>query len=208
MTFRGGRAYGVVTYVREEIRHLALERPEWEREGRLVTLLLPDEQLVVANVYAVNGTDKPYFDHDLGRVEGDRHVFKRRFQSALLNYFNRLRGPDAELVLLGDWNVSQHAEDTYPRLRTELPHSLARAMFNETFLPALDVVDVYRALHPEARQYTWSLRGARRLDAARVDFALVSRALESRVEAAEILTDEGDRFYSDHSPITLRLAGQ
>jgi exodeoxyribonuclease-3 len=203
--FRGGRAYGVVTYVREDLPHFALERPEWDREGRLVTVVLPEEQLVVGNVYAVNGTDKPYFDHELGRSEGDRHVFKRRFQSALLSYFNPLRGPGMNLVLLADWNVSRSAQDTFPRLRSELPHALARAMFNDTLMPGLDVFDPYRELHPDAREYTWCLRGARRVHAARVDFALLSRALESRLHSAAIMSDEGDRFYSDHSPITLRL---
>jgi len=68
-------------------------------------------------------------------------------------------------------------------------------------MPSLDLVDVYRELHPEARAYTWFAR-KRTLDAARVDYFLISRSLLPRVVEAEILED---RRGSDHAPITLRL---
>ena len=202
--FRGGRAHGVATYVREELGALALPHPSWDREGRLLALELPGHGVVIGNVYAVNGTDKPYYDHELGRVEGDRHAFKRRFQSELIHTFQRL--PEGrELVLIGDFNVSRTLLDTFPRLRTELPHALARAMFNDTLMPALDVVDAFRELHPELRQYTWFNRLAPpgRLDAARVDFALVSRALMPRIASASILDEPTLRFHSDHAPVEL-----
>ena len=75
VTFRGGRMYGVATFVRGRWR---AEVPEWDLEGRVVVVRRPD--LAIVNVYAVNGTSKPYFD-EAGRVAGDRHELKRRFQS-------------------------------------------------------------------------------------------------------------------------------
>jgi exonuclease III len=64
------------------------------------------------------------------------------------------------------------------------------------------VVDVFRHLHPELRKYTWFNRrtppGA--LDAARVDFALVSQTLLERVIDADILDEPEHRFGSDHAP--------
>jgi exodeoxyribonuclease-3 len=204
--FRGGRAHGVATYVREELGPHALPQPSWDREGRLVCVELPAHGLAIGNVYAVNGTDKPYFDHALGRVEGDRHAFKRRFQSELIQHFQPLR-EGRELVLIGDFNVSRTALDTFPRLRTELPHALARAMFNDTLMPALDVVDAFRELHPELRQYTWFNRLAApgRLDAARVDFALVSRTLMTRIATAAIHDEPTLRFHSDHAPLEISV---
>jgi exonuclease III len=118
-----------------------------------------------------------------------------------------LRGRGLALILAGDWNVSQTKQDTFPRLRTEEPHALARRLFAEEFVAALDLVDVYRQLHPEERAYTWFNRRARpgRLDAARVDFILMSRQLIPSVECAEIVEAPDLRFTSDHAPVFVRL---
>ena len=199
VTFRGGRMYGVATFVKRALAP-RFANLAWDKEGRVVIAVFPDLRLVVANVYAVNGTDKPYFDHDLGTVNGDRHLFKRRFIEALGSDMRALRDQGYELILTGDWNVSRTKLDTHPRLRTEEPHAVARKAFNEEFIPSLDLVDIFRELHPEERAYTWFNRRSRTLDAARVDFTLVSRGLVERVESAGIRAEKALRFGSDHAP--------
>lgn len=206
--FRGGRTYGVVTYVRESLAARGQEAPSWDREGRLHVFELPALNLAIANVYGVNGTDKPYFDHDAGRYAADRYAFKLRFQSLLIEHFAALRARGRRLVLIGDWNVSRSALDVHPRLRSEAPHVAARAMLNERLIPELDVVDAFRELHPRARQYTWWNRVAAkygRLDAARVDYALISRSLLPGVLEIEAPQDPAARFGSDHAPVYLKL---
>lgn len=206
--FRGGRAYGVATFVRADLDPHWLERATWDREGRLVALELAKLNLLVANVYAVNGTDKPYFDPETGAVKGDRHEFKRKFQHGLLDYFQAASARGLKLILLGDWNVSRTQLDVYPRLRKEIPHATARAMLNEVFMPALAVEDVFRVLNPEARAYTWFSRVAAkygRLDAARVDYALVSNSLLSSITGATIRQDEVFELGSDHAPVMLGI---
>lgn len=204
--FRGGRAYGVATYLRRTLKGVPIPPPSWDREGRVLAVSLPELALLIVNVYAVNGTERPYFDPQTGEVLGDRHAFKRRFQAELTSYLRALRH-EQRLVLLGDWNISRESLDTWPRLRDEAPHALARAMFNETLMPALDVVDVFRELHPEQRAYTWFNRAARpgMLDAARVDFALLSRSLFPCVRDATILDEPTQRFHSDHAPVEVVL---
>ena len=206
-TFRGGRMYGVATWIKSDLEPSRAYRFPWDLEGRAVVVEIGE--IAIVNVYAVNGTDKPYWDHDLGRIEGDRHAFKRRWNVRLFEECAqlRVRDPSLELVMLGDWNVSRTRMDTFPRLRTEEPHALARKVFNDELMPRLDVVDAFRELHPDVRKYTWFKRGAPpgRLDAARVDFALVSRSLLTRVESADILDSSSDRWLSDHAPLTLRL---
>lgn len=207
VTFRGGRMYGVVTYVRESLGTLHAEVPAWDREGRVVFSLVTTpglRPLVIGNVYAVNGTDKPYFDHERGEVWGDRHAFKRRFQEQVLVRAAALRA-EADVVVTGDWNVSQTKQDITPRLRTEEPHALARAQLAD-HLASTGMVDVFRRLHPDARKYTWFNRRARRLDAARVDFALVSEELLPDVLEADVWEDEALREPSDHAPLMVRLA--
>src|SRR5690349_13028049 len=79
VTFRGGRMYGVATFAKGRWRR---EAPAWDLEGRVV--VVRRRGLAVVNVYAVNGTSKPWFD-EAGRVAGDRHALKRRFQSSVLD---------------------------------------------------------------------------------------------------------------------------
>jgi exodeoxyribonuclease III len=198
--FRGGRAHGVATYVKGTA---IAATPAWDREGRVVVTALGG--LAIVNLYAVNGTSRPYVDPDTGAPRGDRHEHKRRFQTQLFDLAAELRAA-GDVVLAGDWNVSRSAADVTPRLRTEEPHATARAQLDDR-LAADRWVDIFRELHPDARQYTWFGRtrtGA--LDAARVDYIVVGAELLPRVRAAEILDDRRLRPHSDHAPLRLDLA--
>lgn len=195
VTFRGGRMYGVATFVRGRWRAGV---PTWDLEGRVV--VVRRARLAVANVYAVNGTAKPWFDEQ-GRVAGDRHALKRRFQTQVMDLGRELRRSGG-VIMAGDWNVSRTAQDTHPRLRTEEPHARARAELNARL--AFDgFVDIWRERHPGERAYTWFNRRARGLDAARVDYILVSADLIPRVRDAAIL----DRMpWSDHAPVRVEIS--
>jgi exodeoxyribonuclease III len=194
VTFRGGRAYGVATFVRGRWR---AEVPTWDREGRIV--IVRRRGLAIVNVYAVNGTAKAYYD-EAGRAAGDRHQYKRRFQASVMDLGREL-GREGDVIMAGDWNVSLTAQDTHPRLRTEEPHAQARAELNARIAEA-GFVDIWRERHPEVRGYTWFNRRARGLDAARVDYILVSADLASRVRSAEILELLP---WSDHAPVEVSI---
>jgi exodeoxyribonuclease III len=192
--FRGGRMYGVATFVRGRWRG---EVPSWDLEGRVVTV--HKRGLAIVNVYAVNGTSKPYLDQT-GCASGDRHAFKRRFQVEVMKLAIELRKRGG-VIMAGDWNVSRTAQDTYPRLRTEEPHARARAELNAQLIEH-GLVDIWRERHPDERAYTWFNRRARGLDAARVDYILVSDDVAPRVQSAEIL----DLLpWSDHAPVCIEL---
>jgi exodeoxyribonuclease III len=195
VTFRGGRAYGVATFVRGRWQ---AEVPAWDLEGRVV--VVRKRGLAIVNIYAVNGTAKPYYDAS-GRIAGDRHQLKRRFQASVMDLACELRR-QGSVIMAGDWNVSRTKQDTYPRLRMEEPHAQARAELNAR-IGADGFVDIWRERHPDARAYTWFNRRARGLDAARVDYILVSADLAPRVRSAEIL----DLLpWSDHAPVRVELA--
>jgi len=195
VTFRGGRMYGVATFVQGRWR---AEVPSWDLEGRVVLVRRPG--LAIVNVYAVNGTSKPYFDN-AGCIAGDRHELKRRFQSSLMDLARELR-KDGAVIIAGDWNVSRTAQDTHPRLRTEEPHARARAELNARMVDE-GFIDIWRERHPTERAYTWFNRRAHGLDASRVDYVLVSSDLVYRIRAADIL---GLLAWSDHAPVLVELA--
>lgn len=204
VTFRGGRAYGVATYVHGRCGPIATATPAWDREGRVLVTALPDLGLAIINLYAVNGTAKPYVDPCTGLPDGDRHQHKRRFQDRVFALAAEHRAT-ADVVLIGDWNVSRAAIDVTPRLRTEEPHATARAQLN-AHLEHGGWRDVLRDREPDARVYTWFGRARRsRLDAARVDYAVVNAELAPRVTNAAVLDDPALRPGSDHAPIVLEL---
>lgn len=182
------RKYGVATFVKGQASGAA---PAWDDEGRVVVVKRGDTAIV--NVYAVNGTSRP---HHAG---GDRHAFKREFQRRVFELGQEL-GP--RVVMAGDWNVSRTKLDTHPRLRTEEPHARARAELN-ALLDDTGFVDIWRARNPDANGYTWFNPRARYLDAARVDYVLVSAALVPHVRDATI----GEKQpWSDHRPVSVTLA--
>src|SRR3954466_9617851 len=59
-TYRGGRAYGVAPYVKKRFAKSLGRTLPWDREGRVVVTELTARKLAVVNLYAVNGTSKPY----------------------------------------------------------------------------------------------------------------------------------------------------
>lgn len=203
--FRGGRAYGVATWVRVAMASTPL-RFDWDTEGRVIVAGLPAHGLAIVNVYAVNGSARPHWDAGRGGTQGDRHQFKQHFIERLGGEMQTLLAGGLPLVLIGDWNVSRSRQDATPRLRTEEPHATARCRFNEEFVAALDLVDAFRHKHPDEPAYTWfNPRSRHRLDAARVDFALLSRALLPRLSDAGIDADPDARPGSDHAPLWIDL---
>ena len=201
VTYRGGRAYGVATYVLKPLKangHV----PDWDREGRVVITTV--NGITIVNVYLVNGTNRPWFDPETGEQLGDRHAFKRALQKLVLDEAAKL----GDVVVIGDFNVSRSKLDVHPRLRTEEPHATARAQLNDR-IEELGFVDVFRALHPTAKKYSWFARGAAargRVDGARVDYALVSKDLAARVTEADIDESRANTVGTDHAPLWIALA--
>ena len=202
--FRGGRAYGVATWLRDELEAIPL-RFAWDSEGRVIVTGVPSLGLAIVNVYAVNGSSRPHRDAAHGAPHGTRHEFKQRFIERLGDELQALREQGTELLLMGDWNVSRTRQDTTPRLRTEEPHATARRRFNDEFVAGLDLIDAFRHLHPDDRAYTWFNPRSRRPDAARVDFALLGRGLLPRLADAGIDALPEMRPGSDHAPVWIEL---
>ena len=222
--------YGVMTLLRDDCAKFegaVCRGVDWDQEGRVLILTSsantdPDHPpLAVVNVYAVNGTSRPYFDPATGKQIGDRYWRKREFQRLLAGNCKRLQKQGFEVVVVGDLNVSRTKLDVYPRLRVEYPHNVARKQFHELFLEGsddfsgekeqgselvnLNFVDTFRHFHPTERKYSWFAGGGAR-DYARVDLILVSRSLKDRVAEAVILDGPRYRFDSDHAPVAISLA--
>ncbi|PCH41033.1 DNase I-like protein [Wolfiporia cocos MD-104 SS10] len=202
---RGQRHFGVVTYTKYPEQINAAREVDWDAEGRIMILEMKTGWALV-NVYALNGSEYMWRDALGQSAPKTRNERKREFNRLLLDECRAMQARGLRLVLIGDFNISLTKRDCVPRLRTEYPHGLARKEFKEEFMPGLDVVDVYRAVHGNRQAFSWFAKGRPQgADAARVDYALVERALVDRVVEMTYLEDNAERAHSDHAPVILSL---
>lgn len=119
--------------------------------------------------------------------------------------------PDAQIALLGDWNIAPRDEDVwsvaYYEGRTHTS-SAERAAFHAVM--AAGYADVVRPHTSEPGTFTYwdytMLRFAKR-QGMRIDFALCSPALARRVAGAAIDREERKgKGASDHAPVVFEVA--
>ena len=115
-------------------------------------------------------------------------------------------------MLCGDWNIA-HREIDLKNWKGNLKNSgflpEERAWMTRIF-DELGWVDVYRRLHPEATDasYTWwSNRGQARAKNVgwRIDYQIATPGVADRAKDAAIYKDE---WFSDHAPLTVRYDGK
>lgn len=165
--------------------------PEFDAEGRSVTLEFEDYYLV--NIYAPNSQAA------LARIE-----FRLAWEASLLTYLKQLE-LSKPVILCGDFNVA-HQDIDLKNPQANYGNTgfsdAERGAFGQ--LLESGFADTFRLLHPqEVGVYTWwSYQfSARKTNAGwRIDYFLVSRALENRVKAAAVHMEIPG---SDHCPVEL-----
>ena len=165
---------------------------EHDHEGRVITLEYPDFYLV--NAYVPNSQE------GLKRLE-----YRMGWEDALRGY---LQGLDQKkpVIYCGDLNVA-HEEIDLKNPKSNRGNAGFSDQEREklTQLLASGFTDVFRALYPEAAEYSWwSYRfNARKNNAGwRIDYFLVSHRLMEKVRDCRI---RGDIFGSDHCPVELEI---
>ncbi|ADW18775.1 exodeoxyribonuclease III Xth [Desulfobulbus propionicus DSM 2032] len=167
-----------------------MEQPQFDDEGRVLTLEYPDFYLI--NTYSPNA-----------QPELKRLAFKQEFNRTLLAYMDRLRS-EKTVVLCGDLNVAHKEIDlANPKANVKNPgfSEQERAWMDE--LIAAGYVDTFRQFNQEAGQYTWwSYRfNARAKNIGwRIDYFIVDGSSRDRVLEAAI---HGEITGSDHCPVSL-----
>lgn len=173
--------------------HRGLGVPEFDHEGRVLTLEFPDYYFITCYT--------PNSQAGLARLD-----FRMAFEDSFLAYLRRL---DAEkpLILCGDLNVAHEEIDLK---NPESNHRNAGFSDEErsamTRLLENGFTDSFRYLYPEQRDaYSWwSYRTAARSRNAgwRIDYFIVSDRLAPQIAEARIYSEiEG----SDHCPVGLSL---
>ncbi len=222
-----GKVYGVITLVRNDLLDTEsptehIKKPDWDLEGRVLLVELPEKKIVVFNVYAVNGTENPYRDPQTGGVVGTRHDRKRAFHSELAEECEKYEDQGWTVVIAGDINVARSALDGFPGIRLGEAHVRNRKDFERKFMKkegGLGMVDSFRHMHGDERKYSYRSRGVKwGASCDRVDLILVSgKAVGGAVSGeeqpvrhpsiveADVLDNELERGPSDHVPIYVTL---
>jgi exodeoxyribonuclease-3 len=177
-----------------------------EMGARLLLVSIPGGQaeLQVASVYCPNGKHVGHedFPRKLDWLDGLARFLGSRDRAA------------PPLVLGGDLNLCPGALDTWNEelLRGGIFHTdEERARFRRLLEHGL--VDVFRELHPDARQFSWwDYRGGafHKNEGLRIDFLLASTSLRARFTEAgidrEYRKKKDGEIASDHAPVLAELA--
>lgn len=173
--------------------HYGLGEPEFDSEGRVLTLEFADWYLI--NIYFPNSGD------ELKRLD-----FKLRFNARLLTYAQELEQRKA-VVLCGDFNVAHKEIDLKNPKANEKNAGFTpqERSWMDGFVAA-GFIDTFRLFNQEPGQYTWwSYRFSARAKNIgwRIDYFCVSGNAKERVKNAAILADITG---SDHCPVELEFA--
>ncbi|CZT23917.1 uncharacterized protein RCC_09632 [Ramularia collo-cygni] len=228
----GRKIYGVCTIIREDYYDECVERVrdcEWDGEGRVLICetraVGKVPKLAIINLYAVNGTERPYRDSETGQIIGTRHDRKLQVHMLLQAECRELEADGFRVILAGDMNIARTPLDGYPSLR-EHPrqHCINRADFEARFFGTgrsaedssksevdhgLGMIDSFRHLYPRRTGYTHYPRISGKAFGSscdRVDMILVSRQLKMYLTEAGMHETAADRSSSDHVPLFATLS--
>ena len=161
-------------------------------EGR--NLRLDFEDFSVMSLYLPSGTNSARLDH--------KFMYMDDFQ----NYISNLKKEIPNLIICGDYNICHEAIDIHDpiRLKTVSGFLPQERTWLDLFMKN-GFVDSFRYFNKEPDNYTWwSYRaGARGNNKGwRIDYILISKSLENKLERALILSDAK---HSDHCPVLIEI---
>jgi exodeoxyribonuclease-3 len=190
---KGYSGVAVYTRIPPLAVHYGLGDPEFDCEGRVLTLEFADCYLI--NIYFPNSGD------ELKRLD-----FKLRFNDRLLAFAKELEKRKA-VVLCGDFNVAHKEIDLKNPKANEKNAGFTpeERAWMDSFVAA-GFVDTFRIFNQQPGQYTWwSYRFSARAKNIgwRIDYFCVSGGARERVISAAILPEV---LGSDHCPVTLAFS--
>ena len=177
----------------------SLENPEWDEEGRILTLEF--DKFILINVYVPNSQ----------KLDGERYHFRSNWNIKFMTYINEIKSmfPNKEIIVCGDMNVAHFDVDICnPKIKK---NKVAGFFDNERndftkMLEFCNLVDIFRILHTNEQKSTyWSnfLKSERKqTNGWGIDYFLVSANLIQMgiILKCNILMEIKG---SDHCPIEL-----
>ena len=169
--------------------------PLYDAEGRMIRADFGDISVMSA-----------YFPS--GSSGDERQAVKMSFLDDFMGYSTDLLKEKPGLIISGDYNICHKPIDIHNPVSNKnssgfLPEERA---WMSRFLEEGGFIDSFRHFYEDPHQYTWWSFRARAREKNlgwRIDYHMVSKALESRLEGAAI---QADAIHSDHCPIFLKIS--
>ena len=147
----------------------------------------------VMSMYLPSGTNAARLDHKL------------EYMDMFQEYINTLKKDIPNLVILGDYNICHEAIDIHnPKMKGVSGFLPVEREWIGSFIDS-GFIDSFRYLNEDKQQYSWwSYRANSRANNKgwRLDYAMVSQALQENIKRAVILSDA---VHSDHCPILVEI---
>ena len=148
----------------------------------------------VMSLYLPSGTNLARLEHKL------------EYMAMFQDYINDLKKSYPNLIVCGDYNICHEAIDIHDPVRNKNVSGFL-PIEREWIGNFIDngFIDSFRYFNKEPHNYSWwSYRANARANNKgwRLDYAMVSGPLESRMQRAAILSEA---YHSDHCPILLEL---
>ncbi len=186
---------GVSIWTKEKPKHIeygcGIEK--YDQEGRVIRCDF--EEYSVISVYMPSGSS------------GDlRQAFKMEWLADFQSYIDELKKKLPNLIICGDYNIC-HTEIDIHNPKTNKDTSGFKPDEREwigNFMQS-GFIDSFRFFNPEPHHYSWwSYRANARAKNLgwRIDYNMVSKAMESRLSRATILPEAK---HSDHCPILVEI---
>ena len=166
---------------------------EHDKEGRVITLEYPDFYMVTCYT--------PNSQNELARLP-----YRMQWEDDFRAYLKRLDG-SKPVILCGDLNVA-HEEIDLKNPKTNRKNAGFSDEEREKMTKLLDAgfTDTFRYFYPDTEQiYSWwsyRFRAREKNAGWRIDYFIVSKALESKLDGAKIHTEI---LGSDHCPVELTI---
>ena len=148
----------------------------------------------VMSLYLPSGTNDLRLDHKL------------EYMDMFQNYINDLKVEIPNLIICGDYNICHEEIDIHnPNMKGVSGFLPVEREWIGNFIRS-GFIDSFRYINPERQEYSWwSYRANARANNKgwRLDYAMVSKPLQEKINRAVILTDA---VHSDHCPILLEIS--
>ena len=186
---------GTLTLTKEEPVNVTYNMgvDKHDHEGRIVNCEFPDFYMV--NVYVPNS------QNELARLD-----YRMEWEDDFFDYIKELE-KKKPVIICGDMNVAHKEIDLKnPRTNRRNAGFTDEEREKMSILQDSGLIDTFRYFYPdkEGMYSWWSFRGNARANNTgwRIDYFLVSKELEDRIKAADILMDV---YGSDHCPVVLEI---
>jgi exodeoxyribonuclease III len=198
----GQRSYnGVAILSTQPLADVTRELGDGQDDGDARLIAATTHGTRVICVYVPNGQD----------LASDRYPYKLAWLRRLRAYLERTARPDDPVMLCGDMNVTPDDRDVWnPELWRNRIHCSPPERDALAEVVGFGLVDLFRAKHPEARQWSWwDYRGVAffKDQGLRIDVIFATRPLAERTTSVTI--DRAARKgqdASDHAPVVATIA--